>query len=376
MQKTSNAERRTSNVELRQGRKRPRGALSITNPASLSAIRRSAFGVRRSTFILLVVLSTATAPGAEIFFPDRPETIWEYAQTGAEPSSFTVRIATEESIGGRDLLNLETRAQDRLIQVQFLSVGERGVLMHGRRSNAGQIASFKPPRTLLPVPLTVGTTWELEDDVAGVAMLQKLKVVAEETITVPAGEFRAFHLHCEQPWPLSITIDRWFAPGTGFVKDVTTTRGPDGRLISRVTTVLTKFILGPKPPEPPPSAMISLAPPTPTPPPKITVDVAAERDGARVTAFRSDAPNIYVHWHGENLKLYSMVRVAWVVEDVGDVAEPNFVVDENETEVTARVFGTRFVLSRPKDGWAPGKYRLELYLDDVLKEKVRVTITE
>ncbi len=142
-----------------------------------------------------------------------------------QPSRFTIRVAGEENIGGKDLLRLETKADDQLIQVQFISVDDRGVLMHGRRATAGEVTTFKPPRVLLPIPLQVGTKWELDDDVAGTTMHQVFKVGAEETVIVPAGEFRAYKLHCEQPWPLSISIDRWFAPGTGFVQEVTTTRG-------------------------------------------------------------------------------------------------------------------------------------------------------
>ncbi|MEP6809593.1 MAG: hypothetical protein ABI992_05070 [Chthoniobacterales bacterium] len=330
-----------------------------------------------AAFLILGLAHSACAARAvNAFFPDRPGTVWEYEQTGAEPAKFTIHIVDEEPRKGVDVLNLETTAGTDLIQAQFISVGEHKVLLYARRSTAGEVVNFDPPRVLLPIPLKVGTQWELEDDVAGTAMLQKLKVIAEETITVPAGEFHALHLHCEQPWPLSIVIDRWFAPGTGFVKDVTSTRGPDGRLLSRVTTVLTKFALGPPPAEPPPSALITLATPTPTPKPSITLEVAAVRDGKPTTTFSSDAPNIYVNWHGEHLKPYSMARVAWVVEDVGDVAEPNFVVDENETEVTGHEFGARFTLSRPKDGWAEGKYRLELYLDDQLMQKVEVLISD
>ncbi len=94
------------------------------------------------------------------------------------------------------------------------------------------------------------------------------------------------------------------------------------------------------------------------------------------TIFQSDAPNIYVCWQGENLPTNSTVRIAWVVEDVGDLVEPNFIVDETETDITAPDFSARFTLSRPSDGWAAGKYRLELFLDEVLVKKVAVTITD
>jgi hypothetical protein len=330
----------------------------------------------KTSLVILLVLLAALPARADSFFPDTPGTSWEYGQTGAEPSNFTIRIAGREKSKGKDLLKFETTAGGQVIQVQLISASDRGVLCHKRQSTTGQTDSFDPPRVLLPIPLQVGTTWELEDDVAGVAMHQVFKIVAEEDVTVPAGYFRAYHLHCEQPWPLSISVDRWFAPGTGFVKDTTTTRGPTGRLLSRVTTVLTKFSIAPPAPESPPSAKTSSTPAAPGSPPKIAVEIAKERDGESTTSFRSDAPNIYVHWQGANLSKGSVVRVAWIAEDVGEVADPNFIVDETETEIISPESGARFTLSRPSDGWATGKYRLEVYLDDVLIEKVAVSITE
>ena len=72
----------------------------------------------------------------------------------------------------------------------------------------------------------------------------------------------------------------------------------------------------------------------------------------------------------------SFVRVAWIAEDVGELVPPNFVIDETETEVTSEKFSARFTLSRPKDGWAAGKYRLELYLDDQLTQTAKVSIRD
>ena len=109
---------------------------------------------------------------------------------------------------------------------------------------------------------------------------------------------------------------------------------------------------------------------------KIKLELAKARDGAAVTEFAAETEDIFVRWSGENLPLDTDVRIAWIAEDVGDVAPPNFVVDETTSTITSTDFGARFTLSRPKDGWAPGKYRAELYLDDKLKEKVSVTIRE
>jgi len=326
--------------------------------------------------VVILLLCGTIAARADPFFPETVGTTWEYDHAGAEPNRLTVRIAGQDLAPGRDLLKLETLAEDRVLKTELLSAGEHGVILHERRIAESASVPFNPPRVLLPIPLQVGTTWELDDEVEGSPMHQSFKVVALEKITVPAGLFQAYHLHCEQPWPISVSVDRWFAPGVGFIKEITTIHGPGGRLLSRVVSALTKFTLAPPPPEPPPSAIISTAAPQPVAPPKITVQIAKERDGERTTSFRSDSPNIYVRWEGENLPINSVVRVVWIAEDVGEVAEPNFIVDQTETEITSSEFSARFTLSRPSDGWAEGKYRLEVYLDNVLAEKLEVTIKD
>ncbi len=317
------------------------------------------------------------------------------------PTTMTVRIAVPEVIEGKPVLKLETVAEGELIKTELMSVTDRGVLCYARTWSEDKSVRFDPPQTLVPASLTVGAKWELDDTVAGSDMHQKWNVAAEEEIEVPAGKFKAYRFHSEQPWPISITIDRWFVPGTGLVKDITTTRGPTGRLLSRVTTALKNFSVtavpetkssptpNPTPTETPaatPSEAPSLTPSpnepdtsasaSPAPALRIKLEVSASRDGAASTEFPSDVANVFVRWAGENLPINSGVRIAWIAEDVGDVAPPNFIVDQTETLVTTANFGARFTLSRPKDGWAAGKYRAELYLEEELIDTVKVTITE
>ena len=109
---------------------------------------------------------------------------------------------------------------------------------------------------------------------------------------------------------------------------------------------------------------------------QIVLEASKQRDGTPQNDFKSDVPEIFVRWNGENLPIGSFVRVAWIAEDVGDIVEPNFVIDETETELTTAKFAARFTLSRPRDGWAAGKYRLELYLDDQLTQTVKINIRD
>ena len=325
---------------------------------------------------------------AEPILPVEPGTTWEYevresASRGGPSSPLTVRISGREERAGKQLLKVETLAGDDVVKTELISVDDAGVHCHERAGADGKAVPFVPPQTMVPAPLRLGATWEINDHVAGTGP-QQFTAAAEEEVVVPAGTFAAVRLRCEQPWPISTTLDRWFAPGTGVVKEVSTTRGPTGRLLSRTTTQLKNFAINAPPPSPEEAPSITIdpaspavAPPAASPPgPGILLEVAAERDGEARFEFKSDAPQIFVRWSGINLPVGDYVRVAWIAEDVGDVAPPNFIVDQTETRVASEEFGARFTLSRPKDGWAAGKYRVELYLEDELLQKVNVTIAD
>ncbi len=117
-----------------------------------------------------------------------------------------------------------------------------------------------------------------------------------------------------------------------------------------------------------------VAPPVPAI--RFQLEAAAASDAAPAIVFRSSAPKIFIRWRGENLPIGSTVRLVWVAEDVGDVMEPNFIVDQKDTVVTTPNFGARFTLDRPLDGWAAGKYRVDLFVNDALKDTLGVTINE
>ncbi len=330
--------------------------------------------------VAALALSIAPLSRAEAFFPATPGAHWEYevadSSAGrAQPQVITVIIAGNERVEDKDVLKLETRANDVLQKTELITSDEGGVFCLRRTSAHGQSISLEPPLRLVPAELKLGAKWEVDDEVAGAEMHQQFTVAAEEDVVVPAGTFHAFRFEAEVPWPISIAIQRWFVPGTGFVKEITTTRGPNGRLLSRVTKVLKKFSPTAEP-LPNESPTLSPASSSASLSPTMTITVAREHDGEPATEFRSNAPNIFVRWQGEHLPLDAIVRVAWVAEDVGDVAPANFVVDQRATIVGVPEARAQFTLSRPKDGWAAGKYRVDVYLDDKLLQSARVTITD
>ena len=341
----------------------------------------------RSTCWLALSLAIATPAGGEPILPTEVGTTWQYDRTeqvgaSAERTSATLRIAGAEDFDGKQLLKFESAIANEQTKTELVSVEDAGVFCFRRTLPDGQTVSFDPPQPIVQAPLQVGAKWTFVDKVAGAETRQEFVVVGEEQLAVPAGKFRAFRVRCEQPWPVSIAIERWFTPGTGLIKEITTSRGPGGRLLSRSTIVLRKLSVvaeSPRPASAAPSVDINTATPaepSPAPSPSVTLEVAGDREGPLQTEFQSDVEKIFVRWTGRDLPSGARVRIVWVAEDVGDIAPPNFIVDETSSIVTMPELSARFTLSRPMDGWAAGKYRVEIYIDDKLVQAVKVSIRD
>jgi hypothetical protein len=360
----------------------------------------------RNSFLAAALLLAAVSVRAEALLPTAEGTSWEYESTetltGAAPvrSIITVR-ASKQLLDGKDVAKLETISGNVVAKTELVSVDENGIACLARSGKDGKISKLNPPQPIIAAPLKVGAAWELEGEAAGMKMHQRFTVLAEESVTVPAGSFQAFHLRCEDSSLVSTKLDRWFVPGTGFVKETTVVRGP-GMLqrvtleLNKLTEVLSKPVVSPFPaapkaaqPDSAPTSTDAIRSGTPpsetatspeakaaTPSKKLTVEVSSDPGGGLKTQFRSDVANIYVRWHGHDLAEGASVRVAWVAEDVGDLVEPNFIIDETETVASGPEASARFTLGRPPDGWAEGKYRVEFYVDDLLVETVRVTIAK
>ena len=219
--------------------------------------------------LIAAFLLAAIALHAESLLPTAPGTSWQYdskeefggpvADRPVE-SIVTVRAGTQ-LFEGKEFVKFETFSGDTLTGTELVSVSDGAVLREARSGKDGKLAKLDPPPIILPATLKVGDTWDSEEEVLRNPMQQHFAVVAEEVIVVPAGRFRAFHLHCEDSSIFKIKLDRWFVPGTGFVKEIAAVRGPTGGLLQRVTRELRK---APEPSVPPPTAT-PVAPPCPTP---------------------------------------------------------------------------------------------------------------
>ena len=263
----------------------------------------------RKLFLAVELLLAAVSVRGEPLLPTVEGTSWEYDSTetltGAAPvhSVVTVR-AGKQLLDGKEVVKLETLSGSVVSKTELVSGDENGIVCLARSGKDGKITKLNPPEPIIAAPLKVGAAWDLESEVLGIKMHQHFTVVAKEGVTVPAGKFQAFHLQCEDSSLMSIKLDRWFVPGTGFVKETTVVRGP-GVLqrvtleLNRITEALSKPVVTPSPAAPKPAepdsspkstaAVSSVAPPsepaakpgekTAAPSKKLTVEVSGDPAG-------------------------------------------------------------------------------------------------
>ena len=320
---------------------------------------------------------------ADPIIPTAPGTAWRYNMTEEVGKGLTVsdvkpdadgkirlpvlyRVEGTENVDGKELLKFEMHRAGVITRSDLLTVDEHGIICWARITVDGEFVKFSPPQTMIAMPLKQGANWSFDGLVGDLKVHQHYEVTGEEDIEVPAGEFQAFRIHGEQTSPSPMTIDRWFATGTGIVKDVTTMRASNGDLLERISLELAER---PKIADRP-EVKLGAAPK------KLSVSLAKEQFGKATATFSSDTPQIYVRWQGQRLRKGAKVRAVWIAENIGDDAPPDYKVDEASAIAESPTAHGVFILSRPDDGWALGDYRAEFYVDDVLVETVKLKIVK
>jgi hypothetical protein len=334
------------------------------------------------TFILIISVTATTSIAAPLI-PTAPGTAWRYNMTQEVDHGLTVpdirpdpdgkirapvvyRIEGTEDVDGKELLKFEMHRAGVITNTDLLTLDDRGVLCWARINLDGELVKFNPPQPMIAMPLKRGAKWNFDGHAGDLKIYQQYEVTGEEDVRVPAGKFRAFRIHSEQTSPSPMTIDRWFAAGTGIVKDVTTMRSANGDLLERISLELAELPKVAARPEVKPEAA----------PKQVSVSFAKEQHGKASTTFSSDTPQIYARWHGQRLRRGAKVRAVWIAENIGEGFPPDYKVDEASTVAESPTAHGAFTLSRPEDGWAPGDYRAEFYVDDVLIETVKLKIVK
>ena len=329
--------------------------------------------------VILLLLLPLARLAAEPLLPTAPGTNWAYHMTqklgegigiaGAPADASSIihaevvyRFDGTETIDDRPFLKFEMHRDNAVTNTEFMTIDDEGIHCSARIGPDGERVTLDPPQTIVAAPLKLGLSWDFVGKAGDSDVRQHYEVVGENDIAIAAGRFHAFHIHCEQTLPELMTIERWFVPATGIVKDVTTMKNKDGAVLQRIELELKEPPkVGPRP------AVKEIK--------KLSVGVSSDPIGPFEKDFSTDTPKIYARWQGHGLRSGANVRVLWMTEDVGDAAPPNYKIDEATAVATAPNAHGLFTLSRPEGGWTPGTYRVQFYLDDELIETVKLKIT-
>jgi hypothetical protein len=318
--------------------------------------------VSRFFAILFGVIINASVTHAEWPFPTADGTTWQYTLTRegeTEPETLTRQVLAPRDLNEQNNLRIETAINGTIQSTEFLENEGKSILATAHRGASGRSEAFDPPVTILPGDLAFGAEWNYRGPIAGLDLNLPLKIVGEGEIGVPAGKFRALHFRGERRDGFYTVADFWFVRGIGSIKEIVTQRSPGGDLLSRNAIELLKL------PAP------SKAEPDPK---KLEASLSTSSDGDSLHVISSDALQIVARWRGHDLRRNAKIRAVWIAQDTG-VAPIDFKVDEaTAVAPVSSAFG-KFTLSRPADGWATGKYRVEFYVDDELMETVDLTIT-
>jgi hypothetical protein len=315
--------------------------------------------------------------------PTTPGMTWRYSMTEEVGKGFSIsniktdadgkirlpvmyRLAGMENLDGREVLKFEMHRGGAITNTDLVTVDERGITCWARINLDSELVKFNPPQTIVATPLKSGATWNFDGEAGDLKVHQKYNVTRAEDIEVPAGEFHAFHIHAEQTAPSRMTIDRWFAPGTGIVKDITTMRAANGDLLERVSLELAERPKIMDRPEVKPDAA----------PKRLSVGLSTSRLGKPMTTFSAHTSEIYARWQGKRLRKGAKVKVEWIAENIGEDFPENYKADEATATVESQDAHGIFTLARPEDGWAIGDYRVEFYVDDVFVDAVKLKIVK
>ena len=106
------------------------------------------------------------------------------------------------------------------------------------------------------------------------------------------------------------------------------------------------------------------------------MSLAKDRFGKPTTTFSSNTPEIYARWQGQRLRQGAKVKAVWIAENIGEDFPQDYKVDEASAVAATPTARGAFTLARPEDGWMPGDYRVEFYVDDVLVDAVKIKIAQ
>lgn len=156
------------------------------------------------------------------YFPLHAGDSWTYRNS--EEGGYTLKVLREEPQEGGAVRYVVEFLSGVKIENVFSKV-DGWVLFHAESypEHEGLQATYDPPKQYLPNPLVAGQKWEWSGkDPTQVEHHERNHVVGLESITVPAGKFRAMKVISEVTGgAIPMTKTCWYADGVGLVKSTT-----------------------------------------------------------------------------------------------------------------------------------------------------------
>jgi hypothetical protein len=343
--------------------------------------RSSCVGMRvpNPRLIFLLAICPLASAVAEQLIPLTAGTRWSYEMTQESTSQsldlteankkerfiVSYRLGATLKAGNKEFKKLERYQGDILLSTDLITVNEHGLICSGQIEENGRVNMFDPPQILVKTPLKADVTWNFEGRMGETKVSQRYEVTGVEDTVVPAGKFHAWRIRCEQTSPSLATIDRWFVPGTGFVKVTTKIKAPSGGVLQQTSLELKEA--------PKITAQANVG--STMEKGKLIVGVSKAPIGDFASTFSASTPAIYARWQGRGLRPQAKIRVVWIAENGDDDAGDNEIDEATTVAPTPNSHGT-FTVSQPEGGWALGDYRVEFYVNERLTETVKLTITK
>jgi hypothetical protein len=123
-----------------------------------------------------------TAAGPSYYLLNVGDT-WTYSLGG---NKFVLTVVRHEQFAGVTCARIEMQLDGRVMSFEHVAVRDGGVYRYGFE---GQQAD--PPVRFLPLPPRPGEEWKLDSKLGKETITGTMKAGGEETVTVPAGTFRA-----------------------------------------------------------------------------------------------------------------------------------------------------------------------------------------
>ena len=108
--------------------------------------------------------------------------------------------------------------------------------------------------------------------------------------------------------------------------------------------------------------------------PKVEAVIAVDKDTKPTDAFDATVPKLYAFFRSTGTSKDDKFRGVWIADDVGSAAPANTKIDEASLAADQDNFYGAFSLSKPTNGWPPGKYHIDIYVNDDLATSVKFTI--